>query len=80
MRIVGGAARFWGGAFAGKSNMVVELKMTDAASGMIVHEKVLSTANNPFAAAWVMGSSDRSLPADMGRMISDYIESIMPAR
>ncbi|SPD75119.1 hypothetical protein PITCH_A420080 [uncultured Desulfobacterium sp.] len=79
MRIVSGSARFWGGAFAGRSDMVVELKMTDAASGMVVHEKVLSTANNPVAAAWVMGSSDRSLPGDMGRIIADYIESIMPA-
>jgi Domain of unknown function (DUF4410) len=80
MRIVSGAARMWGGAFAGASDMVVELKMTDAVSRMIVHEKVLSTANNPFAAAWVGGSSDRSLSTDMGKMISDYIESIMPAR
>lgn len=80
MRIVSGAARMWGGAFVGASDMVVELKMTDAASGKIVHEKALSSANNPFAAAWVGGSSDRSLPADMGKIISDYIESVMPAR
>jgi len=80
MRIVSGAARFWGGALAGTSDMVVELKMSDAVSGKIVHEKVLSTANNPFAAAWVWGSSDRSLPADMGKIIAEYIGSIMPAR
>lgn len=80
LRIVSGAARFWGGAFAGASDMVVRLKMTDAASGIIVHEKVLSTANNPFAAAWVFGNSDRSLPSDMGKIISEHIASIMPAR
>jgi hypothetical protein len=80
LRIVSGAARFWGGAFAGTSDMVVELKMTDAVSGKLIHEKVLSTANNPFAAAWVWGSSDRSLPADMGKIISEYIVSVMPAR
>jgi hypothetical protein len=80
LRIVSGAARFWGGAFAGTSDMIVELKITDAASGKIVHEKVLSTANNPFAAAWTWGSSDRSLPVDMGKIISEYIVSIMPAK
>ena len=80
MRIVSGGARFWVGAFAGASDMVVELKMSDAVSGKIVHEKVLSTANNPYAAAWVWGSSDRSLPADMGKIISEYIGAIMPPR
>ena len=80
LRIVSGAARFWGGAFAGKSDMIVEIKITDAASGKVVHEKVLSTANNPFAATWTWGSSDRSLPGDMGKIISEYIVSIMPAK
>jgi hypothetical protein len=80
LRIVSGAARFWGGAFAGKSDMIVEIKITDATSGKIVHEKVLSTANNPFAATWTWGSSDRSLPVDMGKIISEYIVSIMPAK
>lgn len=80
LRIVSGAARFWGGAFVGASNMIVSLKMTDAASGIIVHEKILSTANNPVAATWVGGSSDRSLPSDMGKIISEYIASIMPAK
>jgi hypothetical protein len=80
LRIVSGAARFWGGALVGSSDMVVSLKMIDAASGMVVHEKVLSTANNPFAAAWTLGGSDRSLPSDMGKIISEYIVSIIPAR
>ena len=80
LRIVTGAARFWAGALAGMSNMIVEIKMIDAASGKIVHEKVLSTANNPFAAAWTMGSSDRTLPGDMGKIISEYIVSIMPVK
>jgi hypothetical protein len=80
LRIVSGAARFWGGAFAGQSEIIVEIKMTDAASGKIVHEKVLSTANNPFAAAWTFGGNDRSLPTDMGKIISEYIVSIMPAK
>lgn len=80
MRIVSGAARMWGGVFAGSSDMVVELKMRDAASGAVVGEKVLSTANNPYAAAWVGGSSDRSLPGDMGKMVAEYLLSVMPAR
>lgn len=79
MRIVSGAARFWFGAMAGGSDMSVQLTFTDAATGNVVREKLLSTANSGFGAAWSMGSSDRSLPADMGRIIGEYIAAITPA-
>jgi hypothetical protein len=78
MRIVSGAARIWGGAFAGSSHMEVEVKLIDGATGATVRDKKLSSANNPWAAAWVGGSSDHSLPADVGRMIAEYVGSIMP--
>jgi hypothetical protein len=80
MRIVSGAARFWVGAMAGSSDMSVKLTFTDAATGTVVREKLLSSANNPFGAAWTFGGSDRSLPADMGRIIGEYIAAITPAK
>ena len=40
--------------------LVVELKMSDAVSGKIVHEKVLSTANNPFPPIWERSSRNIS--------------------
>lgn len=80
MRIVSGAARFWAGPMAGTSDMRVQLTLTDAATGTVVREKLLSTANNPWGAAWTYGSSDRSLPTDMGRIIAEYIAAITPAK
>jgi hypothetical protein len=80
MRIVSGAARFWAGAMAGTSDMRVQLTFTDAATGTVVREKLLSSANNPWGAAWTYGSSDRSLPADMGRIIGEYIAALTPAK
>jgi Domain of unknown function (DUF4410) len=78
IHIVHGAARFWGGAFAGSSFMNLDLKLTDAATGKVVREKKISSSNNAWAAAWVGGSSDRTLPADMGKIVAGYIASIMP--
>ena len=78
MRIVSGAARIWGGAFAGSSFMEVDLTLIDAATNVTVRDKKLSSANNPWAAAWVGGSSDHSLPADMGKMLAEYVHSVMP--
>ena len=80
MRIVGGAARFWAGAMAGTSDMSVKLTFTDAVTGKVVREKLLSSANYPWGAAWTYGGSDRSLPADMGRIIGEYIAAITPVK
>jgi hypothetical protein len=78
IHIVHGAARFWAGAFAGSSYMNLDLKLMDATTGKIVREKEISSSNNAWAAAWVGGSSDRTLPADMGKIVAGYVGSIMP--
>ncbi|MBI5581969.1 MAG: hypothetical protein HY895_22665 [Deltaproteobacteria bacterium] len=78
MRIVSGAARIWGGAFTGSSFMEVDLTLIDAATHTVVREKKLSSANNPWAAAWVGGASDHSLPADTGKMLAEYVHSVIP--
>ncbi len=78
MRVVSGAARFWGGAMAGSSyiNVVIELK--DAVSGKVIHRKDMSSANNAFGAAWTGGSTDKTLPSDMGRISAEYVVSVIP--
>jgi hypothetical protein len=80
LRIVSGAARFWGGAFAGSSDMSLQMKLIDASTGALVRETELSTNNNPWAAAWTFGSSDRSLPSDLGKIVAEYMATIQPSR
>jgi len=80
MRIASSAARIWGGAFAGSSFMEVRIRLTDAASKKTFHEKVIASTNNAFAAAWSMGANDKSLPTDMGRIVGEYIYTIIPAQ
>ncbi len=78
MRIVSTGARFWGGAMAGSSYMDVYLKLTDAVSKKVIHEKIIATHNNAFASAWALGS-EKSLPMDMGKIIGEYICVVAPA-
>jgi len=75
MRIVSKAARFWGGAFAGSSGVELNLKMIDGGTGKVVREKPLSSSNNAWGAAYTYGSSDSSLPNDMGKIIAGYVEA-----
>jgi len=79
MRIVSGSARFWGGALAGSSEMTLEIDLIDAATNRVVGEKELSSASNPWAAAYTGGSNDRSLPSDMGVMLAEYLLAVVPA-
>ncbi len=73
LRIVSGAARFWGGAFAGSSEMSVTVKLTDGATGAQIVEKAIDSATNAMGAAWTGGATDRSLPYDMGGIIGEYV-------
>ena len=79
LRIASAAARFWGGAFAGASYMKVLVRLTDGSTQQVVHEKVLSSTTNPFGATWTMGASDRTLPMDFGKMIGEYLYTIVPS-
>ncbi len=78
MRIVGVAARVWGGAFAGRSYMNLDVRLIDGATREEIRSKLFYSSNNPFAASWVGGISDRSLPADMGKMMAAYLVSVTP--
>jgi hypothetical protein len=75
LRIVGGAARFWGGAFAGSSNMALLVVAHDS-SGATVGQRVVANDNNSMGAAWSGGATDRGLPGDMGLLVADAIIQI----
>ena len=78
MRITSGAARFWLGAMAGSSYMTVYLKIIDAETEKMLKEEVISTYNNAFGAAYSYGSSDKSMPKDMGEIVGAYLSAVIP--
>lgn len=79
IRIVGTGARIWAGAMAGASYITVYIKLTDALTGKAVLEKILATHNNAMASAWAPGT-ESSLPVDMGKIVGEYIGTIIPAK
>ena len=78
IRQVGSAARIWGGGFAGKSEVQMDVELVDAASGAAVRRKFLATDTNILAATWSFGASDRSIVSDMGIILAEYLRAIMP--
>ena len=80
LRIVSSSTSGRSNAFAGSSEMAVDLKLIDAATGQTIREKNISTANNTSAARATGVSSDRALPSDLGRMIAAYINEVVSSK
>ena len=78
LRIVSGAARMWGGVFAGSSGIEVKLQLIDGGTKKVIRQETLNSNNNAWAASYTGGSSDQSLPTDMGQILANYITAIMP--
>jgi hypothetical protein len=76
LRIVSSGARIWGGAFAGKSNVALDIELIDGATQKIVRQEKISTANNAWGASYSGGSTDKSLLSDMGKILADYITAV----
>ncbi len=72
LRLVSGAARFWGGVLSGRSHMKVLVKLTDA-QGAVVAEQELFGAPNAYGSAYSLGGSDRELPKNMGILVGDFV-------
>ncbi|HEX9204410.1 MAG TPA: DUF4410 domain-containing protein [Candidatus Deferrimicrobiaceae bacterium] len=73
IRIVSSAARFWGGALAGRSHMKMDVRIVDAASGEILARQELMGAPDAMGSAWSFGTTDQKLPAAMGGLIGDFV-------
>jgi hypothetical protein len=72
LRLVSGTQRFWTGAFSGRSYMKIMAKLTDA-GGAVVAEQELFGAPNAIGSAYSFGGSDRELPSNMGKLVSEFV-------
>jgi hypothetical protein len=72
LRLVSGTQRFWTGAFAGRSYMKIMARLTDA-GGAVVAEQELFGAPNALGSAYSFGGSDRELPSNMGKLVSEFV-------
>jgi hypothetical protein len=73
IRIVSTAARVWGGVFAGRSHMKMDVKIIDAGTGATLAQQELMGAPNAWASMYSMGHADRALSAAMGSLIGDFV-------
>lgn len=75
IRFITGGKRFWGGALAGGSSVLMKVRMTDAATGEVIAEPDFYQHANAMGAAWSFGATDKHMLIRMSAMLAHYLRS-----
>ncbi|MGO1000622.1 hypothetical protein [Lysobacter sp. CA196] len=73
IRFISGGKRFFGGALAGGSAILVTVKLSDAGSGEVVAEPEFYQHANAWGAAYSFGGTDNAMNVRVSEMIATYL-------
>ncbi len=74
IRFISGGKRFWAGAFAGSSQVLVKLRLTDAATGTVIGEPEFYQHAKGMAGAWTFGAADNTMLVRAASLARDYLQ------
>lgn len=75
VKFISGKARFWAGAFAGGTAVLMTVKLSDAASGEVIAEPEFYQHANAMGAAWSFGATDKNMLIRVTDLITNYLKS-----
>lgn len=75
IKFIGGGARFWAGALAGKSALLMRVRLSDADSGALIAEPEFYQHAAAMAGAWTVGGADNAMLARAATVIGDYLQA-----
>lgn len=73
LKFVGGGARFFAGALAGSSAVLVRVKFTDAQTGRVIAEPEFYQRAAAMGGAWSFGGTDHGMLARITTVIQQYL-------
>ena len=74
IRFISGGKRFWAGAFAGSSQLLVKLTLTDAATGDVIATPEFYQHAKGMAGAWTFGAADNTMLVRTASLARDYLQ------
>lgn len=72
IKFIGGAARFWVGAMAGSSAVLMQVNFIDQQSGEVVANPEFYRGANSFSGGWSVGVTDNLMLDEIARDIVQY--------
>jgi hypothetical protein len=73
IKFINGTARFWAGAMAGSSMVVIKTRFTEKETGRLVAEPEFYAHAAAMAGAWSMGGADNAMLVRGANRLSDYV-------
>lgn len=75
LKVVSGGARFWGGALAGDSYVVLKFKLVEQPSGKQLAEPEFYQRAAAISGAWTFGGQDKDMLHRIVALANQYLES-----
>jgi len=75
LKVVSGGARFWAGAFAGDSYVVIRLRIVEQPSGTVVAEPEFYQRAAAMSGAWTVGAQDKDMLHRIVLLMNHYLET-----
>ena len=75
VKFVSGKARFWGGALAGGTAMLMTVKLSDAATGEVIAEPEFYQHANAMGAAYSFGGTDKAMLGRTAELMANYLKA-----
>lgn len=73
IRLISGGTRFWLGAMAGGSDMLLQTTFRDSASGEVIADPEFAASNNAWSGGWTMGATDNQIRDNVVREMMGYM-------
>jgi len=74
IKFIGGKARFWAGALAGKSYVLMSVDFVDQKTGKVIASPEFYQHANAFGGAWSMGSTDNNMLIRIADLVNGYVQ------
>lgn len=75
LKVVSGSARFWGGAWAGDSYVVIRVRIVERPSGIQLAEAEFYQRAAAMSGAWTIGAQDKDMLHRIVLLINHYLQS-----
>lgn len=72
IKFISGGARFWAGAMAGSSAVIIDVTFRDAETGEVIATPEFYQHANAYAGAWTIGTMDNAMLIRIAELIADY--------
>lgn len=75
LRFISGGKRFWAGALAGDSRVMLSVKITEQPSGRVLGEPQFYQQSNAMAGAWSFGAHDNTMLSRVVELVAGYCKA-----